>query len=628
MAVSDLVDSRLHVRVRVVGLFLGVWLGTTGAGLRNAHAESVLAIDFANQRAVLPLRVAFDADDDDEDGVRDREQSMRIEGDELAALRITGGASNMSVRVEGGLRLILGGTVVQRATVLRDARVQGVRVSLTPGDAAIVLEAAGKELRVPVTVVGLSWLDAQNRALDPSRASLGVSRRITHDRSLPREVDEQAVSDDPENVRIEVDDLSAEGSVLYAGLLSRDQSGAATDALRHLPLFRVGDSSRFRSSFLRLVSDATDKSAPEVQGQLLKVRIRDRVAIQLGDARAPLSQDMRVGAPGRRGGDRAGLRGTLRVSVLRFEPNGATVVGENDLQAQQLSREQVRIANEIWAQCFIDFGRPEDAEVRIVDPPPPALLAIGDGDGLPAMGDGEIWMRVANVSVGPVRTRAGATPEASAKDVAKALERAGFKPELSLNPKTESGAGSSADLTVRNRKGSLVTLSVESGHPLSTDSRQRVEIGRVDLKDGIQEFDNDLSAAGTLEERTLIKLVADTDPSTIDIILINHFVSRERQGEAFIESDVSSTANTLLFDRNAVRYQRQAWVQAHELGHVLMDEPFHPDNLGPDRPYLLMDSDARQGRVTGPKRLSDAECKRARRRSGPGASPVLLKPSP
>ena len=163
---------------------------------------------------------------------------------------------------------------------------------------------------------------------------------------------------------------------------------------------------------------------------------------------------------------------------------------------------------------------------------------------------------------------------------------------------------------------------------MTTDARQRLDIGRVDLSDGIQEFDNDVSAAGTLEERTLMKLLSDGDPTTIDVILINHFVSPDRQGEAFIESDISNMANTLIFDRNAVRFQRQAWVQAHELGHVLMDEPFHPDNLGPDRSYLLMDSDARQGRVTGPKRLSDVECKRARRRSGPDAKPALLLPAP
>jgi hypothetical protein len=167
---------------------------------------------------------------------------------------------------------------------------------------------------------------------------------------------------------------------------------------------------------------------------------------------------------------------------------------------------------------------------------------------------------------------------------------------------------------------------VDPEFPLSSDARQRLAIGNVDLSDGISEFDNTISAVGTLEERTLVKLLSDEDPATIDILLVNRFVHRDRQGEAFIEADGSSMANTLIFDRNAVRFERQAWVQAHELGHVLLDEPLHPDNVGPDRPWLLMDADARQGRVGGPKRLTEEECAKVRRRSGPGAQPTLLKP--
>jgi hypothetical protein len=204
----------------------------------------------------------------------------------------------------------------------------------------------------------------------------------------------------------------------------------------------------------------------------------------------------------------------------------------------------------------------------------------------------------------------------------------GLRAEVTVNPRTEVGAGPSADVVVRSASGAPVGLSAEAGAQLSTDTQQRVAIGSVDLTDGIQEFDNALAASGTIEERTLIKLLADSDPATIDVILINRFVNRDRQGEAFIEADGSSMANVLIFDRNAVRFDRQAWVQAHELGHVLLDEAFHPDSIEVDRPWLLMDSDARQGRVTGPKRLRDEDCARVRRRSGPGAHPVLLAPAP
>jgi hypothetical protein len=228
--------------------------------------------------------------------------------------------------------------------------------------------------------------------------------------------------------------------------------------------------------------------------------------------------------------------------------------------------------------------------------------------------------------VGPLSTLRGALPEDTASRIARAAELRGFRAEVSLNPRTEQGAFPSADVILRDANGAYVRLSAEPNRPLSSDAQQRLAIGHVDLSDGIEEFDNAVAAAGTLEERTLVKLLADADPRTIDLLLVSRFVHPQRQGEAFIESDGSSMANVLIFGRDAVRFERQAWVQAHELGHVLLDEAFHPDNFGVDRPWLLMDADARQGRTTGPKRLRDEDCAKARRRSGPQAHPPLLQP--
>jgi hypothetical protein len=427
---------------------------------------------------------------------------------------------------------------------------------------------------------------------------------------------------------VELDDPATAGDVVYARLEARAaQAGAEVRVLRHVPLRRVAGSTRFRSPFIRLVSDATDAGAPDVSGQLLRARLRDRVDAIVEHGRSAVATTLAVGRPGRDGGPRAVLQGKLRLTVLRARPGGPPVLGADDAEAIELARSQVEIANEIWAQCYVGFGDPAAAEVRIVDPPPPALLAISDLDGLPARGGGAITFRAGGQRIGPIATIAGATPEQTARSVARALVAQGFVPQVTVNPRTEAGAGSGADVVVRDASGALVTLSAEAA-PLSSDAQQRVTIGRVDLLDGIQEFDNALAATGTLEERTLVKLLADADPSTIDVMLINHFVNRDRQGEAFIEADGSSMANVLIFDRNAVRFDRQAWVQAHELGHVLLDEAFHPDSIEIDRPWLLMDSDAQKGRVTGPKRLRPEECARVRRRSGPTANPPLLKPAP
>jgi hypothetical protein len=196
---------------------------------------------------------------------------------------------------------------------------------------------------------------------------------------------------------------------------------------------------------------------------------------------------------------------------------------------------------------------------------------------------------------------------------------------VTLNPATEFGAGRSADVVVRRPDGALVTLEPDGDHRLSTDGRQQVAIGRVDLGDGLEEFDNMTATAGTLEERTLLKAVTDGDSSTLDLVLVGSFTSGTRQGEAFIEGDGGAIVNVVILDRNGLKQQRAAWTQSHEIGHVLLDQPFHPDNVGPDRPWLLMDADTSLAQVTGPKRLTGAECLRVRNRSGVHAQPSLLE---
>lgn len=476
----------------------------------------------------------------------------------------------------------------------------------------------------------LQFLDADNHPLDARTGALGISRRITHDSSLPRAAAAAARSEDRDNFRLELVDPSVRGDAVYVRLEARSSTGARRGLLRHVPLLRTAESGHFRSAFLRLVADSTDVSAPDVGFQILRAQLGDRVhATLVGTGRGMRAGDVGATLPvGRSDGydpARSPLRGTLHLTVLRVEPDGPLAVGDDVEQAMTLARRQVEIANEIWAQCFIDFGPPEAAEVRAVDPPPSALLSVADLDGLPTRRGSKVTFRVNERRVGPVELEAGSTPERSATAIARAVRRSGFRASVTTNPRAELGAGMSADIVVRDARGVLASLTADAQAPLTTDPQQTLAIGSVDLSDGLDEFDNTLAVTGTLEERTLVKLLADEDPTTIDVFLINRFVNRARQGEAFIEADGSAMANTLIFDRNAVRFERQAWVQAHELGHVLLDEAFHPDNIGIDRPWLLMDADARQGRVTGPKRISDAECAKARRRSGPGAHPVLLR---
>jgi hypothetical protein len=251
-------------------------------------------------------------------------------------------------------------------------------------------------------------------------------------------------------------------------------------------------------------------------------------------------------------------------------------------------------------------------------------LSISDRDGLPAKGGAEIVFTIDGRVIGPVATHAQATPFETGRDIAHAIQAQGFIAELTENLKTRYGAGASADILVRKRDSGFVVIAPKSGVAMSSDARQKLTIGQVDLGDGLREFDNATAQVGTLEERTLIKALSDDDPASIDLFVVNRFEFATRQGEAFIASGQGPIANAVVIDRNGLRQAPLAWTLAHELGHVLLDDPMHPDNVGPDRPWLLMDADNGRGTVNGPKRLRPEECARVRRVSGSASFPLLV----
>ncbi len=600
------------------------WAAPTGA-------QEPVVLDVAEADATLAatgLSVAYDDDDDDENGVADAEQGSDVPMDDVRRLRIRG-SEPVEVRVSEGLRLIRNGrpagdhVALPARTLPTIIGVQGVAPSARSRDRSLTLVAGGAETLIPITVVHASFLSAGNARLDPRSAAAGVSRAITNDASLERDVSFGGPSADPDNLRIQVNDPSAEGLELRA-VLTSGRPGERPRSRQELTLRRARPEGPFRSTFIRLVGDVVDQEAPGVADRVLRVALRDelRLEYELGDGAVGTS--VRVGRAGSEDGPQAARRAALRIRVLRHRRGGVPAVGDNDQGAIRIAQEQIRIANEIWLQCYLDFGPPGRADIAVIDPPPPALLAIGDGAALPARGGGVIRFR-ANGRLFRVPTTPGAPPVQTALAVAAALQTAGLAARVTENPPTEFGAGRSADIVVRDLAGNLARLGPDRNAPLSTDARQGAQIGVVDLTDGLLEFDNMTAAAGTLEERALIKTLADDDPSTIDLFIVNRFTAGTRQGEAFIEADGSAIINTLILDRNGIRQQREAWTQSHEIGHILLDMPFHPDNVGPDRPWLLMDADSSQGLVTGPKRITRDQCHRVRARSGVHATPALLR---
>jgi hypothetical protein len=199
---------------------------------------------------------------------------------------------------------------------------------------------------------------------------------------------------------------------------------------------------------------------------------------------------------------------------------------------------------------------------------------------------------------------------------------------VSVNPPIGPSALRTADVLVTRADGSLVELRTDGATPLSSDPALQVCLGEVDLADGLAHFTDTDAAAGTVEERTLVKAYEDGDPSTIDVFVVPSFAGAGRIGESFIDAPGAAIQNVIILDRAAIRSGARSFALAHELGHVLLDLPGHPDDFGVDRPSSLMDADATDPTIFGPRRLSVAECERALRESGPGARVPLLEPWP
>ena len=372
---------------------------------------------------------------------------------------------------------------------------------------------------------------------------------------------------------------------------------------------------------LRLSADRLDRDYPAARARSLEVELGGELRIE---GAAGVLASFRVGGP--RQGAMARferLRAKLRVRVLRSAPGAPPAVGGDTAGALLSLRAEVQAAAKIWAQCGVDFGPPNALDIQVVDPPPPSLIAVGCDSGLPASG-GNVTVDVAGRRVRVV-THAGELPPAVAERLARALRAAGIGALVSPNPRIASGASGSVDVLLNGAAGRPVQLRAAPNQPLSTDRTLNVCLGEVDLSDGLSHFVETDAAAGTVEERALIKAFDSGDPSIIDVFVVPFFDESGRIGESFIDDDVhASIRNTVIIDRAAIRAGARSYALAHEIGHVLLGMPGHPDDYGVDQSSSLMDADAADSSVFGPRRLSLAECERALRESGPGSRAPLL----
>ncbi len=375
---------------------------------------------------------------------------------------------------------------------------------------------------------------------------------------------------------------------------------------------------------VRLSPDRLDRAYGAVHARSLEAELGGQLQVAVA---GEVLGAWRVGAPHSpvfAGLDR--LSAHLRVRVLRVAPGGMPSIAGDTGAALGLMRQEVTSASKLWAQCGVDLQA--NLDVQVVDPPATPLLVVGCDRGLPASG-GQVNLRVDGRRVA-VATRAGEAPGLVAEHVARALRGLGSSVRLSPNPRISSGASGAVDLLLHGALGRPVSLTSDSDplRPLSSDATLSVCLGEVDLSNGLSHFVEDDAAAGTLEERALIKAFDDGDPSTIEVFVVPSFDQSGRIGESFIDDDGAGIQNTVIIDRAALRAGPRSNALAHELGHIFLDMPGHPDDYGVDQASSLMDSDASDASVFGPRRLTLDDCERMVRESGPSAKIPLLRAWP
>jgi hypothetical protein len=569
------------------------------------------------------VQVVADRDDDDADGVPDGEQAFlppAARADLVALDRSLIGASIRPMTGAAYARVVADGRPLPWGKALPEgAHLQGVRA----GTVNAIAIRGGVQSPLLITVEGVGMRDGEGHMVDLARSHASLER------TPPARVEggPDSRDDDPDALKLLLEEPEGEAPRGILSVESVGAAGAKMDVITRPQLANAScpvPASGMRCSAsppLRFVADEVDRRHALVEWRSLRAEVGGAIVVRRDGKKL---QAVRVLGPrASPAGPIARLRATIRPFVLRVTPGGAPAIGGNDAGAVTALRAELALASAIWGQCGLTFGKPEALDVKIVDPPVSHLVAIGDDLGIPASG-GELRLRMdGRVVTLPIAR--GATPDRVAIDLAHAIEAVGLAPIISPNARIAPGSSGSVDVSVRKKDGSLVAVdTVGAGAPLTNDATLSVRIGSVDLSDGLQHFGDMDSMAGTLEERTLLKAVDDGDPATLEVVVVPFFAGGGRIGESFIGSDLSSVRNVVLLDRAGIRARKSSLTLAHELGHVLLDMPGHPDDYGVDTPTLLMDSDASDASPFGPRRLTVDECARVVREAGPRARMPLL----
>jgi hypothetical protein len=479
--------------------------------------------------------------------------------------------------------------------------------------------AALGAVTLSLDAVEVRALDASGAQIDPKRSHAALSRTLPSELGGVAEEDRDALS------YLLIAPAGAELSALE--LLSRGVSGQPIDVIPKLrpepsacPEGVAPELVCRRTAPLRALGDALERGHPAARARSIRAQLGG--SLRLSSKGQPLVE-LKVGGPRQtRIGPIERLRARVRMLVLRSRAGGAPAVGADDAGARKVIQSELEGAASLWAQCGIELGAPGAPSIQVVDPPQARLLTLGCDWGQAASG-GLIRLAQGRLRF-QLQTRPGESPSQVARRLADLLEQSPLKASVFENQRSASAPFATVDLL-------LGLGAAGKGQPLevsSSDPTLPLCSVQLDLEDGLSHFGDGDAFAGTMEERALLRALDDGDPRSIEVLVVPSFVREERIGESFIASPGSSLSSTVIIDRSAIRAGARSFALAHELGHVLLAMPGHPDDFGTDQSWSLMDADVSDPTIFGPRRLSVADCERALIHSGPEALLPLLEAVP
>jgi len=521
----------------------------------------------------------------------------------------------------GSLRwLTAGGRIMEPG---RPASASGIRLFPVAAGIGVVRLRTGLH-RLSVLSV---WAYDQLGAVGRQRQRLALSRELPPELAYleaDRKRDEEAVR------FVVAGPTAALPSVV--SLISEGAEGRYADALRDVGLVSSAcpGAVRTRASedglacgqtvAVRLAVDQVDRNHPSTRERTVVAEVGGKLSVRVSEEselrfRVGAPEALEEGGPGRYGVK-------LRARILRTFPGGPTSVGASDEEAKRIVFEQIQVSSQLWGQCGVSFGPRDTMDIEVVDPPDISMLTVGCRGGLSAAG-GHIDLKIGGRRVF-VRTSAGQSPHTVSARLASAIRRSGHIVDHFRNGQIEHDALPSFDLVITDKAGDPVSIEGTEGASFTNDATLGVCHHSLELSDGLDHFNDFNAAAGTPEERLLLRALQDDDSSTIELLVVPSFSGKGRIGESFIYTPGASLQNALILDRGGLRAGARSFTLAHELGHILLDLPGHPDDRGVDAPTSLMDADAADSTIFGPRRLSLEDCKRALRQSGRRAPVPLI----